>query len=73
MKTKIVIAAILLAMAPACAQAQSVGGLVGDVVGGAVGTADTAVRDVVGAPRGYYRYHRGYRRCVFRHGRRYCR
>lgn len=50
-----------------------VGGLVGGVVGGAVGGASGAVKGVLGIPQRTDYRRRGYRDCVYRHGRRICR
>lgn len=46
-------------------------GPIGGVVGGAVGAGVGTVNGALGIRPGYYRG--GYRRCVYRHGRRYCR
>ena len=82
--TKIICAALMLAAAPVAAQAQGlvggaeqgyragdralgpVGGVVGGAVGAGVGTVNGALG--IGPRRGYYG-----RRCVYRHGHRYCR
>ncbi len=47
-------------------------GPIGGVVGGAVGAGVGTVNGALGIRPGYYRHRYG-RRCVYRHGRRYCR
>ncbi len=48
-------------------------GPIGGVVGGAVGAGVGTVNGALGiGPRSYY-YGGRYHRCIFRHGRRYCR
>ena len=44
-------------------------GPVGGIVGGAVGAGVGTVNGALGIHPRYYRHHR----CIFRHGRRYCR
>ena len=47
-------------------------GPIGGVVGGAVGAGVGTVNGALGIhPRGYFFYHG--RRCIYRHGHRYCR